>query len=41
MISNEKAFLGYPEEFHSKFLIYPPLVRDVIGNSKFPQYHQM
>ena len=41
MINNERAFLGYPQEFHKKFLIYPPLIKDMIGNVDFPQYRQM
>lgn len=41
MINKERVFLGYPEEFHNKFLIYPPLIKDVVGNVNFSQYHQM
>lgn len=37
----ESAFLGYPEDFHEKFLIYPPKMKDVIGNKKFSQYRQI
>lgn len=41
MINDERAFLGYPQDFHGKFLIYPPLVKDMVGNIDFPQYQQM
>lgn len=41
MINQERVFLGYPEEFHQKFLIYPPLIKDVVGNIEFSQYRQM
>ena len=40
-MSKEKAFLCLPEEFKSKFLIYPPKVKDVVGNSYFGQYKQL
>ncbi|MBR4155395.1 MAG: hypothetical protein IKU01_01650 [Bacteroidales bacterium] len=41
MINKERAFFGFPEDFHNKFLIYPPLIKDIIGNIEYPQYHQL
>lgn len=41
MINDERAFLGYPQDFRGKFLIYPPLVKDMVSNIDFPQYQQM
>ena len=33
---NKEAFLlGYPQSFKGKFLVYPPKVRDMIGNQDF------
>ena len=40
-MSKESAFLGYPEDFQTKFLIYPPKVKDVVSNKKFNQYRQL
>jgi len=37
-MSNETTFLGLPKDFHHKFLIYPPTVKQVVGNPKFSQY---
>jgi hypothetical protein len=39
-MSKEKAFLGLPEDFQGKFLIYPPKVNEVVSN-KFFQYKQI
>lgn len=40
-MSKESVFLGYPEDFQTKFLIYPPKVKDVVSNKKFNQYRQL
>ena len=40
-MSKEKVFLGYPEDFKGKFLIYPPKVREVVGNKYFAQFRQL
>lgn len=39
-MNKEKVFLGLPEDFQGKFLIYPPKVKDVASN-KFSQYRQI
>lgn len=41
MIDSVRTFLGFPEDFHGKFLVYPPLVKDVIGDIRYPQYQQL
>jgi hypothetical protein len=40
-MSKESVFLGMPEDFKGKFLIYPPKVKDVAGNPHFGQYRQL
>lgn len=37
-MSNEKFFLGLPEDFHDKLKIYAPLVNDVVGNDEIGYY---
>ena len=37
-MNNEAVFLGLPKDFHQKFLIYPPTVKQIVGNPKFSQY---
>ena len=40
-MSKEATFLGFPEDFQGKFLIYPPKVRDIVSNKNFGQYRQL
>ena len=40
-MTKESAFLGLPEDFHNKFLIYPPKIKEVVSNKKFSQYRQI
>lgn len=40
-MTKESAFLGLPEDFNQKFLIYPPLIKEVVSNKKFHQYKQV
>ena len=40
-MSKEATFLGYPEDFQHKFLIYPPKVKDIVSNRNFSQYRQL
>lgn len=40
-MSKEAVFLGFPEEFQEKFLIYPPKVKEVVSNKNFNQYRQL
>ena len=40
-MSKEAIFLGLPEEFQQKFLIYPPKVKEIVSNKHFNQYRQL
>ncbi len=40
-MSKEAVFLGFPEEFQEKFLIYPPKVKEVVSTKRFNQYRQL
>lgn len=40
-MSKEAVFLGFPEEFQEKFLIYPPKVKEIVSNKNFNQYRQL
>lgn len=40
-MSKERVFLGYPADFQNKFLIYPPLIKDIVSNKNFSQYRQL
>ena len=40
-MSKEATFLGYPEDFQHKFLIYPPKVKAIVSNKHFNQYRQL
>ena len=35
------TFLGLPKDFKKKFLIYPPTVKQVVGNPNFAQYQAL
>ena len=37
-MNDEVTFLGLPKDFKKKFLIYPPTVKQVVGNHNFAQY---
>lgn len=37
-MTNEKFFLGFPEDFHGKLEIYAPYVNDVVGNDEIGYY---
>lgn len=37
----EKLFLGLPLDFNGKCRVYPPLVRDVVGNDHYGQYQRL
>lgn len=37
---NARSFIGLPRKFNNKFLIYPPTIREVIGNENFSLYRQ-
>ena len=38
---DEKFFLGFPKNYKNLCKIYPPQVKDVIGNDKFPLYKKI
>ena len=40
-MNDTATFLGLPKEFKKKFLIFPPKVKEVIGNQNFPQYRTL
>lgn len=40
-MSNGKFFFGYPKDFKGKFFIYPPLIKDVIGNDNYSLYYKI
>ena len=40
-MSNGKFFFGYPKDFKGKLFIYPPLVKDVIGNDNYALYYRI
>lgn len=40
-MNNEAVFLGLPKDFNQKFLIYPPTVKQVVGNARFQQYRAL
>ena len=33
---DERVFLGFPKNFDNLCKIYPPKIKDVVGNDKFP-----
>jgi hypothetical protein len=37
-MNNPAVFIKEPLTFKNKFKVYPPSVRDVIGNPKFAQF---
>lgn len=40
-MSDTATFLGLPKDFKKKFLIYPPTVKQVVGNPNFNQYRTL
>ena len=40
-MSKESVFLGLPETFENKFQIYPPLIKEVVGNNYFGVYRHL
>lgn len=38
---DERVFLGFPKNFDNLCKIYPPKIKDVIGNDKFPLYKRV
>ena len=40
-MSKETSFLCLPEDFDGKFLIYPPKIKEVVGNQLFWQYKHL
>lgn len=38
---DERVFLGFPKNFDNLCKIYPPKIKDVIGNDKFPLYKRI
>ena len=40
-MSKESVFLGLPETFENKFQIYPPLIKEIVGNSYFGVYRHL
>jgi hypothetical protein len=40
-MSKEAVFLGFPEEFQEKFLIFPPKIKEIVSNKNFNQYRQL
>jgi hypothetical protein len=40
-MSKEAVFLGIPEEFQEKFLIFPPKIKELVSNKNFNQYRQL
>ena len=40
-MNNASIFLGLPSDFKQKFLVYPPTVKQVVGNKKFSQYRML
>lgn len=40
-MTNEQFFLGYPYEFKTICLIYPPKVKEVVANKSFPIYERL
>lgn len=40
-MSKEAVFVGVPQDFKNKFLIFPPKVKEIVGNKKFGQYRQI
>lgn len=38
---NEKFFLGLPQNFKNKCYVYPPTVKDVLGNERFNAYFSL
>lgn len=40
-MSETATFLGLPKDFNKKFLIFPPKVKEVVGNQNFPQYRTL
>lgn len=40
-MSDAATFLCLPKDFKQKFLIYPPTVKQVVGNPKFNQYRAL
>jgi hypothetical protein len=37
-MTNIAAFIGEPLNFKNKIWIYPPKIKDVVGNHKFAMY---
>ena len=40
-MSDTATFLGLPKDFKQKFLIFPPTVKEVIGNQNFQKYQTL
>lgn len=40
-MTKEATFLGFPEDFQNKFLIYPPKIKEIVSNKSFGQYRQL
>ena len=40
-MSDTVTFLGLPKDFKKKFLVYPPTVKQVVGNPNFNQYRTL
>lgn len=40
-MTKEKVFLSFPSDFEGKFLVYPPKIKDVVGNKNFNMYRQL
>lgn len=38
---DERVFLGFPKNFDNLCKIYPPKIKDVVGNDKFPLYKRV
>ena len=38
---NERAFLGYSLDFHNICRVYPPKVKEIIAESKYPIYREL
>ena len=38
---DERVFLGFPKNFDNLCKIYPPKIKDVVGNDKFPLYKRI
>ena len=40
-MNNAAFFIGQPSSFNGKLMIYPPKIKDVIANPRYPQYYRL